>query len=151
MEYSSVNALPFPPVSYLLYVYVLSWWGHINRADLWLLGRSSLGSWSTLSCPYSLTGTPQTHTYHQDHCQDATPHSSHSSTDTTTLKNQDYCSAFCMLTFLVSQILLLFYIGFSVPCISVYYSLSALPSLKKCINSQKAGDKHCSNRGWSIS
>lgn len=83
----------FLQYSYLLYVYILCWWGLIDRVGFWLLGGSYLGSWSTLGPPYSLTGSPQTHTHQQDHCQHATPHCSHPSTDTTTLKN--YCSALC--------------------------------------------------------
>lgn len=43
----------------------------------------------------------------------------------------------------VSQIIFLFSIGFSDPWLSVYYSLSALLNLKKCMDSQKAVDKQC--------
>ena len=145
-------SLLLPPVPYLLYVYIRCGWGLLNRVDLWLLARSSLGSWSTSSPPYSLSGPPQTHTHQHHHCQHATPYSSHPSTNNSTLKiSLLVFPSVLTCPFLTLTLLPRFVLKFSVPshcllsdipCLLHSNSNSQTQTQNKCINSKIVGDKH---------
>lgn len=90
--------------SYLLHVYVLHRLDCINGVNFWLLRRSSLGSRTTLSPPYSLSGIQQRHTHQHHRCQDTAPYSRHPNKDSNNLSPVGFlrflCSYFSLKSFL---------------------------------------------------
>lgn len=68
-----------PPVSYLLYVYILSRWGGVHGVDRRLLRGSLLRFRSTLGPSHSLGWNPETQA-EQQHCQHAPTRSGHANT-----------------------------------------------------------------------
>ncbi len=157
MQYC-VWSVTVPPVSYPLYVYVLCGWGHVYRVDLWLLRRSSLGSRSTPSPPYSVSGIPQTHTHQHHHCQHVTAYSSHPSTDSNTPKNQSSSPIrllrfLCSFFFFFKTLFFFLFLGCLSPLTAVYYSQSAvlIPKHTEQMHKQTGSRRQTMwGRGWPI-